>query len=74
MLARRCGLSQSSISRLEAGKAPTVRVARLARILVALEAKLVIELLPPDAAVRGGHWRRPGYPAPPYDVHHASAN
>jgi transcriptional regulator with XRE-family HTH domain len=73
-LARRCGLSQSSISRLEAGKAPTVRVARLARILVALEAKLVIELLPPDATVRGGNWRRPGYPAPPYDAYHASTN
>ena len=73
-LARRCDLSQSSISRLEAGKAPTVRVARLARILVALEARLVIELLPPTAAARGGDWRRRGYPAPTYDAHQANAN
>jgi transcriptional regulator with XRE-family HTH domain len=61
-LARRCGLSQSSISRLEAGKAPTVRVARLARVLVALEARLVIELVPPQLPPRGGDWRRPFLP------------
>jgi transcriptional regulator with XRE-family HTH domain len=51
-LARRCGLSQSSISRLESGKAPTVRVARLARILVVLEARMVIEILPPGTPAR----------------------
>ena len=73
-LARRCGVSQSSISRLEAGKAPTVRVARLARILIALEASLVIELLPANAAVRGGNWCRPGYPPPSCDMPHANAN
>jgi transcriptional regulator with XRE-family HTH domain len=63
-LARRCGLSQSSISRLEAGKAPTVRVARLARVLVVLEARLVIELIPPPLPPRGGNWRRPSLMRP----------
>jgi transcriptional regulator with XRE-family HTH domain len=61
-LARRCGLSQSSISRLEAGKAPTVRVARLARILVVLEARLVIEILPPRVHSREGPELRPEPP------------
>jgi transcriptional regulator with XRE-family HTH domain len=51
-LARRCGLSQSTISRLEAGKAPTVRVARLAWILIVLRARLVIELVPPQLPPR----------------------
>jgi transcriptional regulator with XRE-family HTH domain len=46
-LADRCGLSQSSISRLECGKAPTLRVSRLAHILMVLRARLVIELVPP---------------------------
>jgi HTH-type transcriptional regulator/antitoxin HipB len=54
MLARRSGLSQSTISRLEAGKAPTVRIARLARILIALDATLLIELLPPRLPPRAG--------------------
>jgi len=45
-LAHRSGLSQSSISRLEAGKAPTVRVSRLAHILIVLRARLIIELYP----------------------------
>jgi transcriptional regulator with XRE-family HTH domain len=31
MLGDRCGLSQSSISRIEAGLAPTLRLSRLAR-------------------------------------------
>jgi DNA-binding Xre family transcriptional regulator len=52
-LARRCGISQSTISRLEAGKAPTVRVARLAWILIVLRARLVIELIPPELPPRG---------------------
>jgi transcriptional regulator with XRE-family HTH domain len=72
-LARRCGLSQSSISRLEAGKAPTVRVARLARVLVVLEARLVIELIPPHLPPRGGNWLRPPPPPRPWhaaDGHH----
>ena len=58
-LARRCGLSQSSISRLEAGKAPTVRVSRLAHVLMALDARLVIELLPPRHASERHHLDTP---------------
>jgi transcriptional regulator with XRE-family HTH domain len=46
-LAWRSGVSQSTISRLEAGKAPTSHLVRLADILIALEADLVIELRPP---------------------------
>jgi transcriptional regulator with XRE-family HTH domain len=52
-LADRSGLSQSSISRLETGKAPTVRVSRLAHILIVLRARLIIELVPP------GRWPAP---------------
>jgi transcriptional regulator with XRE-family HTH domain len=37
VLAERCGLSQSTISRLENGLAPGVRVAWLARLFAALE-------------------------------------
>jgi transcriptional regulator with XRE-family HTH domain len=51
-LASRCGLSQSTISRLEAGKAPTVRIGRLAGILIVLRARLVIELIPPQLPPR----------------------
>jgi transcriptional regulator with XRE-family HTH domain len=36
-LARRCGLDQSTISRLENGKAPGVRAAWIARLLAGLE-------------------------------------
>jgi transcriptional regulator with XRE-family HTH domain len=46
-LAWRCGVSQSTISRLEAGKAPTTHLVRLARILIALDAELFINLRPP---------------------------
>ena len=42
-LAQLCGLHQSNISRLEAGKAPTVRIARLARIIIVMQARLVLE-------------------------------
>ncbi len=37
VLAARCGLSQSTISRLETGKAPGIRLVWFARILVSLE-------------------------------------
>ena len=45
-LAWRCGLSQSTISRLECGLAEGVRVAWVARLLAGLDAKL--HLIPDD--------------------------
>jgi len=36
-LAERCGLSQSTVSRLESGKAPGVRIVWFARLLVSFE-------------------------------------
>jgi transcriptional regulator with XRE-family HTH domain len=43
-LARRCGLSQSTISRLECGLADGVRVAWVARLLVGLD--MQVKLIP----------------------------
>ncbi|HUG30105.1 MAG TPA: helix-turn-helix transcriptional regulator [Candidatus Limnocylindria bacterium] len=45
-LAWRCGLSQSTISRLECGLAEGIRVAWVARLLAGLDTKL--QLIPDD--------------------------
>ncbi|MES2211159.1 MAG: helix-turn-helix domain-containing protein [Chloroflexota bacterium] len=52
LLSRRSGVSQSSISRLEAGKAPWMRARHLARMLTALGVgPLEIDFRPPDVRV-----------------------
>jgi transcriptional regulator with XRE-family HTH domain len=52
-LAHRCGLSQSTISRLESGKAAGVRVAWIARLLAGLDAR--VQGLPDDRDLLDRH-------------------